>query len=243
MISSSGYLTVNIHIAREFGLDAAALLAELASTQLYWMEKDQLDEDGMFFETSEQIEERTTLSRYKQANAVKALEDAGIVFTKRKGVPAKRYFSLNTANITQLICNKMSKNLTTRFQKIKQQDVKKFDTNKKREQEKKTRKDINNIVAGSSLSDPVKETVNDFLAYRDEMKKPFKSERGIKTLVKEIERQEQAHGSAAVLYVIRQTMSNGWQGLFWDKIPQRDEPRGADAYYELAKESMTDGTF
>ena len=88
--------------------------------------------------------------------------------------------------------------------------------------------DINNIVSDSSLSEPVKEKVIDFLAYRDEIKKPFKSERGIKSLITQIEKQEQAIGSMAVISVIDTTMQNGWQGLFWDKAPKKQNHSAAD---------------
>lgn len=85
------------------------------------------------------------------------------------------------------------------------------------------------IIKNSSLSEPVKEKVIDFLAYRDEIKKPFKSERGIKSLITQIEKQEQALGSTAVISVIDTTMQNGWQGLFWDKAPKKQEMSTAEA--------------
>ena len=77
------------------------------------------------------------------------------------------------------------------------------------------------LLSDSSLSEPVREKVLDFLAYRKEIKKPYKSERSIKSLVKQIEKQEQALGSIAVIRVIDTSMQNGWQGLFWDKTPKQ----------------------
>lgn len=85
------------------------------------------------------------------------------------------------------------------------------------------------IIKNSSLSEPVKEKVIDFMAYRDEIKKPFKSERGIKSLITQIEKQEQAIGSTAVIAVIDTSMQNGWQGLFWDKAPKKQEMSTAGA--------------
>lgn len=84
------------------------------------------------------------------------------------------------------------------------------------------------IIKNSSLSEPVKEKVIDFLAYRDEIKKPFKSQRGIKSLITQIEKQEQAIGSMAVISVIDTSMQNGWQGLFWDKAPKKQNHSAAD---------------
>ena len=86
---------------------------------------------------------------------------------------------------------------------------------------------ISTLLSDSSLSEPVREKVLDFLEYRKEIKKPYKSERGIKSLVSQIEKQEQAIGSIAVIHVIDTSMQNGWQGLFWDKV-QKPKNTAAD---------------
>lgn len=86
---------------------------------------------------------------------------------------------------------------------------------------------ISALLSDSSLSEPVREKVLDFLEYRKEIKKPYKSERGIKSLVTQIEKQEQAIGSIAVIHVIDTSMQNGWQGLFWDKV-QKPKNTAAD---------------
>ena len=231
LIASNSFLTVNICIAQEVGLDAAALLAELASSQIYWEQRNGLDDEGMFFETAEQIEERTTLTAYQQSKAVKVLEKKGILKTRRKGVPAKKFFSVNGEKIGLLFQNKFPKNLKTGFQETLKQDSQFFENinNKRDNKKRETRKDINTIVSESSLSEPVKEKVSDFLAYREEIKKPFKSQRGVKSLITQIEKQEQAIGSTAVISVIDTSMQNGWQGLFWDKAPKQHEMSTAEA--------------
>ncbi len=218
LIASSSFLTVNMAIAKQVGNDAAILLAELASSQVYFENNGMLT-DGMFFETVELIEDRTNLTKYQQAKAVKVLEESGILQTKLKGIPAKRYFFVNGEKILGLVDHKKSKNLTTGGQKTSPQEVKKLDRNNKRISIKENNKRINNtVVNDSALSDPVKDKVMDFLAYREEIKKPYKSERSIKSFVNQVEKQEQLHGSIAVIECIDKSMSNGWQGVFWDKI-------------------------
>ena len=227
LIASTNFLTVNMAIAKQVGNDAAILLAELASSQVYFEKQDMLT-DGMFFETVEQIEENTNLTKYQQAKAVKRLEDIGALKTKMKGIPAKRYFFVDGEKIGELVDSKKSKNFTTVGQKTLPQEVKKLDRNNKRETIKETIKDINNIVSDSSLSEPVKDKVIDFLAYREEIKKPYKSERSIRSLITQIEKQEQAIGSIAVISVIDKSIQNGWQGLFWDKTTQQQNHSAAD---------------
>lgn len=218
LIASSSFLTVNMAIAKQVGNDAAILLAELASSQVYF-ENNEMLTDGMFFETVELIEDRTNLTKYQQSKAVKVLEETGILKTKLKGIPAKRYFAVDGEKILELVDHKKSKNLTTGGQKTSPQEVKKLDRNNKRVSIKGNNKRINNtVVNDSALSDPVKEKVMDFLAYREEIKKPYKSERSIKSFVNQVEKQEQLHGSIAVIECIDKSMGNGWQGVFWDKI-------------------------
>lgn len=219
LVASSCFLTVNVMIAQEVGLDAAVVLGELASTQVYWEEHGEVDENGMFYETAEQIEKKTTLTPYKQAKAIKALEDRGLVKTKMKGVPAKKYFFVDGEELGRLLESKFPKNLKTSIQKTSKQDSKKLEGNNKRENKKReVIKDKRDIVFDSTLSDPVKEKVLDFLEYREEIKKPYKSERSIQSFVKQVEKQEQIHGSIAVIECIDKSIQNGWQGVFWDKI-------------------------
>ena len=218
LIASSSFLTVNMAIAKQVGNDAAILLAELASSQVYFENNGMLT-DGMFFETVELIEDRTNLTKYQQSKAVKVLEETGILKTKLKGIPAKRYFAVDGEKILELVDCKKSKNLTTGCQKTSPQEVKKLDRNNKRyNKNREIIIDKNNIVSESSLSEPVKEKVLDFLGYREEIKKPYKSERSIQSFVKQVEKQEQIHGSIAVIECIDKSIQNGWQGVFWDKI-------------------------
>lgn len=225
LIASSSFLTVNMAIAKQVGNDAAILLAELASSQVYFENNGMLT-DGMFFETVELIEDRTNLTKYQQSKAVKVLEESGILRTKLKGIPAKRYFFVDGEKIVELVDHKKSKNLTTGSQKTSPQEVKKLDRNNKRISIKENNKRINNtVVNDSSLSEPVKDKVMDFLAYREEIKKPYKSERSIQSFINQVEKQEQLHGSIAVIECIDKSIRNGWQGVFWDKIetPAKDK--------------------
>lgn len=239
MIASSSFLTVNKCVAKDFGLEAAALLGELASTQVYWETHDGLDADGMFFETAEQIYENTSLTTYQQGKASKTLEDAGLLKSKRKGVPAKKYFAVDHDNLEAYFKNKFLKNLETRSEKTEKLDSEFFENiNKNRvNKNRKTIIDINSIVSKSKLSDSVKDKIRDFAEYRNEIKKPFKSERGLKTLISNAEKQEALHGPKAVIDCIDNSMQNGWQGVFFDKIEQnsgKKELRGADAFMAIA---------
>lgn len=141
LLASDGFLSVNKHLARIVGLDAAVLLAELASAHNYFESREQLTADGMFFETVEHIQENTTLTQYQQAKAVKVLSNAGILETKKIGIPAKRYFLINEEAVLNILDYKKSKNLITGDKKTSSQETKKLDCNNKESNKKENNKD------------------------------------------------------------------------------------------------------
>ena len=124
-IANDGYIIVNKEIARCLGLEEAVMLGELASKYKYWNDKNLLDEEGFFFATAEDIEHQTSLSAYKQRTAFKNLESKGIIETKFKGVPPKKYFKINVKNLESYLSN----SLTVNPKKIKELTLKNFDTN------------------------------------------------------------------------------------------------------------------
>ena len=94
LTDTNDFITVNKEIARCLGLEEAVLLGELASKYNYLEDRNLLDEEGFFFATAEDIEHETSLSAYKQRTAFKNLESKGIIETKFKGVPPKKYFKI-----------------------------------------------------------------------------------------------------------------------------------------------------
>ena len=94
------------------------------------------------------------------------------------------------------------------------------------------------VISQARLSEPVKRKLVEFIEYRQEIKKPYKTERGVKSLVQEVEKQEQIHGSSAVIECIDTSMRNEWQGIFWEKIPKKREVTGEEAYFQAAMEAI-----
>jgi len=106
LLSSSAFLIVNKHIAKEIGLKATILLSDLISKEQYF-------EDDWFFNTESNITQDTTLTPYQQRKALKTLLKYQIIEVKRMGVPAKKHFKINEEQVIKLLNNKLSKNLTT----------------------------------------------------------------------------------------------------------------------------------
>ena len=133
ILSSSAFIVLNKHLARQIGLKETILLADLISKEEYFISKGMTD--GWFFNTEPNIEKDTTLSAYQQRKAIKTLKTKGIIETKRMGVPAKQFFKINEQQVVKFLNNKSDKKQTTinnnkqikinnKFNKPKIEDVK-----------------------------------------------------------------------------------------------------------------------
>tara|TARA_R100000655_G_scaffold81041_1_gene120433 strand:- start:144 stop:803 length:660 start_codon:yes stop_codon:yes gene_type:complete len=164
LLSSSAYFIVNKRLARLVGLKEAVLLADLISKEQYFINNNMLI-DGWFFNTADNIERDTTLSRHKQSVAIKTLEKKGFIKTSLRGVPATLHF--------KIIDDKILNFLKTSIKKTKKLDVKKVKTNKNKTI--KINKDISirykefeESVYSSNYST---EMCNDFVQYWTEKNK------------------------------------------------------------------------
>ncbi len=111
LLSSTAFLVLNKGLAREIGLKAAVLLADLISKEEYFIANGMTD--GWFFNTEANIEEDTTLNSYHQRKCLKTLKEKGLIQVKRKGIPAKQYFKINEEQVLQILNNLSYENLST----------------------------------------------------------------------------------------------------------------------------------
>ena len=111
LLSSTAFLILNKSVSKQLGLKAAVLLADLISKEEYFIQNGMID--GWFFNTEANIEQDTTLTPHQQRKALKTLKKWQIIETRRKGVPAKRYFKINEEQVIKLLNNQLLKNLTT----------------------------------------------------------------------------------------------------------------------------------
>ena len=86
------------------------------------------------------------------------------------------------------------------------------------------------LVGESNLSDPVKDKLIEWLAYKKERREGYK-ETGLKSLITEVGRHEQESGSTAVINLINECMANGWRGIIWDKL--KPTARSGTSHNEL----------
>ena len=123
---------VNKSMAKEFGIEAALLLSELITKSQYYDEE-------WFYETIDEIEEKTTLSYHKQNKNIEILRDAGFIETKLVGVPARLHF--------KIIENKILNFFNTSFEKIQKLDLEKFEN-----KVSNNSKTINNNISNNNIN-------------------------------------------------------------------------------------------
>jgi hypothetical protein len=112
LLSSSAFLIVNKHLAKQIGLKPTILLSDLISKEEYF-EANHLLVDGWFFNTEKNIQDDTTLSPHQQRKALAILKKHNILETQRKGIPAKLHYKINEQVLIKFFNNLTLNNYTT----------------------------------------------------------------------------------------------------------------------------------
>lgn len=86
---------------RVFGISHGCFLCYLINKLDYWVKKDKVD-DGWFYCKVDTIKAALGLSRDQQLRTIAQLKKRGVVDTRVKGYPPKRYFKLDLIKIEQM---------------------------------------------------------------------------------------------------------------------------------------------
>lgn len=103
ILSQSAWWTINKALTKEIGIDASLLLSDLLSKREYFKTRNQLAEDGSFFNTRDKIKEDTTLTLHRQNKALEILKEKMFLTYSNKGVPPKTRFNLNIHYINEIV--------------------------------------------------------------------------------------------------------------------------------------------
>lgn len=221
LLASDSYITVNRVIAERFGLEAAVLLGELASEATYYEQGDLLTEDGWFYSTVENVQARTTLTKYQQGKALKTLNEAGIVDVARRGLPARRYIRINEQQVVELFDNKKSKNSPTVGEKTSQQEVKKLNGNNKEikdkevkinKKESKSARSFDAIIEEYTQSDTTRELLGEWLQNR-KAKRAAMTDNAIRRNLQVLDKCARDSGMSVDDY-LAEVIRRGWQAFY-----------------------------
>ena len=102
-LADDAYWRVNKAIAKKVGIYAAIILADLMSKKKYFENRHMLTDDGYFFNTSDNIEDDTTLSRHKREDATKNLIEMEWLLIDKRGIPAKNFYKIDYDRIYEYL--------------------------------------------------------------------------------------------------------------------------------------------
>ena len=134
ILATDNYIVVNKDILKAFGLNTAVLLGELASEYKYYEREGKL-EDGMFYASVSNVQERTSLTKYQQKQCLTMLEEKGIVKVRLQRNPNRRYIQIDADALGREV-----KKFDFRGQKTSLQKSKNL-TSIKNNKERKTKED------------------------------------------------------------------------------------------------------
>lgn len=129
LLASNSFITLNKKLMKVAGIEEAIIFGELCSNYEYRAARGELDEDESFYCTVEDLEDKTTFSEYKQRKAFKKLESLGLMRTKLKGMPPKRYIQISEQQIINLFDIQIPKNSGFKTKKNQDLNPEKFRTN------------------------------------------------------------------------------------------------------------------
>lgn len=142
-----GFWLVNKRLVKTIGLEETLLLSDLLAKYTYFSDKNELDRNGFFFNTRENIEEDTTLTPYQQRKAITKLKKLGLVKTKEQGLPKKTYYKIDIQKVYDLLL----KDLTTSSEKTSPLDVKKLHINNNKDNNNKNNNTSNEDIAEGKI--------------------------------------------------------------------------------------------
>jgi hypothetical protein len=85
-----------------------------------------------------------------------------------------------------------------------------------------------------TFSPELQTAVESWMAYKKEMRKPYKPQ-GMNAFLKKVNEAAEKHGEQAVIRAIEESMSNGWQGVVWEKL---DKPKGEKKPWEKVPRAL-----
>jgi DNA-binding transcriptional regulator GbsR (MarR family) len=243
LLASDNYIVINRDLLKKYGINVALMLCELASEYNYFDQSGKL-EDGMFYSTIDNINERTGLSKYQQSEALKVLDKIGIVKSVVKGIPAKRFFKIDVEELAKQIVNispsrckeigkldgeKMetknnNRKLINKSNNLKDKESKKEDTNntqiehveKTTCRKKKKTISYDEQIAEYTGNEELQDALKAFLQMRSFIKKPM-TEYALKLMLKKLD--ELGNNDTTKIAILNQSITHNWQGIF----PLKDE--------------------
>lgn len=138
-LSKDDFIVYNKKLAHTIGINETILFMDLVSKYRYFLNKWWIDEEGYFYNTSENIQKDTALTQFQQQKSLKSLIKLWFISTKLKWLPSTKHFRINFDTINslfkpashhsfqqswKLVCNKVENKFSTNWKTTLQQSWK-----------------------------------------------------------------------------------------------------------------------
>lgn len=160
LLASRNFIAVNRVLAKELGLLESVMIGELASECEYWTNKGEINSDGYFYSTVENIEKMTTLSDYTQRKIIQSLKERGVINCIITGVPPKRFIKINEESILKIFENQRFSFSRIESEKNEELNLEKIKTNNNKENNNNNNNNNNiTVVTAKRFTPPTVEEV------------------------------------------------------------------------------------
>lgn len=210
LLANDNYLIVNRDMVKLLGLRQAVMFGELCSEQNYW-NKQAGEDEQWFYSTQENIEDKIGLSPYEQREALKVLEEKGLIERQKKGIPCKTYYRVCLEQVVKIFDNWTSKSLTTGNEEISQLNNNNQD--KSNEKTKEEKKDdailIENEIICHTGNEKLRAMLREFVEYRRN-KRERMSQRAFKMMLNKLE----GFTDEEQIDALETSIISNWTGVF-----------------------------
>lgn len=183
ILGNGGYWNVNKKIASKIGIIATTILSDLISKKRYFEERGQLEKDGWFFNTVENITLDLYITNHEFKTCMTRLLESGFIQKKVKGIPAKTYYKIQERKIAKFLLyeeaiygNKPTKKITSSA--IINEQAKTLSTNKTLEDHQEIIIKNNNKEIKEVDIEISRNFNNDFNTFMNEYKRIYKDKTG-----------------------------------------------------------------
>jgi hypothetical protein len=139
-----GWWGINKVTVKILGLECALWLADMLSKFEYFNDKNQIDDEGFFYNTQENIREDTGLSIDKQTFIIKKLVSEGILYVVKKDIPAKNFYKIDIDRWSELVGTWISEHKKPVSEKLGDQSLKNSETSIRKNLELYNNNKVNN---------------------------------------------------------------------------------------------------
>lgn len=96
-----------------------------------------------------------------------------------------------------------------------------------------------NMVNETELSDSLKNILTEWIDYKIEIKKPYKSEKGFKQFLNMVSDCNLKYTDNEIIEVINKTMAANYQGIVWDWLNKKSNQTSGSAYMDAIKNRVS----